>query len=70
MYVEVKGTTVQDLERALSYFNKQVKKNELFETMRKKEHYVKKSKRLEFKRQDASRKRRREQAKLNKKPTF
>ena len=67
MYVEVKGNTTADLERALSAFSKMVKRDELFETLRKKEHFVKKSKRVEYKRQDAIRRRRRDAAKSTKK---
>ena len=67
MYVEVKGNTTADLERALSAFSKMVKRDELCETLRKKEHFVKKSKRVEYKRQDAIRRRRRDAAKSTKK---
>ena len=67
MYVEVKGEKVSDLERALGIFSKQVKKAELMEDLRKKEHYLKKSKRLAKKRQDALRRRKRDESKAAKK---
>jgi len=67
MYVEVKGEKMADLERALALFAKQVKRSELMENLRKKECYLKKSKRLAKKRQDALRRRKREESKLHKK---
>ena len=67
MYVEVKGDKLVDLERALGQFSKQVKKAELMEDLRKKEFYLKKSKRLAKKRQDAHRRRKRDESKAAKK---
>lgn len=67
MYVEVKGDKMTDLERALDQFTKQVKKAELMEDLRKKEFHMKKSKRLAKKRQDAYRRKRREEGKAQKK---
>ena len=67
MYVEVKGEKMVDLERALGQFSKQVKKAELMEDLRKKEFYLKKSKRLAKKRQDAHRRRKRDESKAAKK---
>lgn len=67
MYVEVKGDKMSDLERALGQFVKQVKKAELMEDLRKKEFHLKKSKRLAKKRQDAYRRKRREESKAQKK---
>jgi hypothetical protein len=58
MYVEVKGDKQVDLDRALAQFVKQVKK---------KEFHLKKSKRLQKKRQDALRRRKREESKAQKK---
>lgn len=66
MYVEVRGEKQQDLERALQQFTKQVKKAELMTILRGKESYLKKSKRLQKKRQDALRRRKREESKANK----
>jgi ribosomal protein S21 len=65
MYVEVKGDKQSDLERALQQFVKQVKKAELMEDL--KEFYLKKSKRLQKKSQDALRRRKREESKAQKK---
>lgn len=67
MYVEVKGDKLSDLERALGQFNKQVKRAELMEDLRKKEFHLKKSKRLAKKRQDALRRRKRDESKAQKK---
>lgn len=67
MYVEVKGDKQVDLDRALAQFVKQIKKDELMETLKKKEFHLKKSKRLQKKRQDAHRRRRREESKAQKK---
>jgi ribosomal protein S21 len=67
MYVEVKGDKQIDLDRALSHLSKQVKKAELMEDLKKKECYLKKSKRLQKKRQDALRRRKRDESKSQKK---
>jgi len=67
MYVEVKGDKQVDLDRALAQFTKQIKKAELMEDLRKKEFHLKKSKRLQKKRQDALRRRKREESKSFKK---
>jgi ribosomal protein S21 len=67
MYVEVRGDKQIDLDRALSQFTKQVKKAELMEDLRKKEFHMKKSKRLTKKRQDALRRRKRDESKAQKK---
>lgn len=66
MYVEVKGDKSDDLDRALRQFSKQVKKNELMDEIKKKQFYLKKSKRLVKKRQDALRKRKRDLKKIEK----
>lgn len=66
MYVEVKGDKKEDLERALMQFTRQIKKAGLMDDLYKKEFYLKKSKRLEKKRQDAHRRRRREASKQRK----
>jgi ribosomal protein S21 len=67
MYVEVKGDKLSDLERALGQFVKQVKKAEIMEDLKKKEFHMKKSKRLAKKRQDAFRRKKREENKAQKK---
>lgn len=66
MYVEVKGESQKDLDRALQVFTKQVKRAELMTILRSKESYLKKSKRLQKKQQDALRRRKREASKANK----
>jgi ribosomal protein S21 len=67
MYVEVKGDKQVDLDRALQQFTKQVKRSELMEDLKKKEFHMKRSKRLAKKRQDAFRRRKREESKAQKK---
>lgn len=66
MFVEVRGEKQQDLDRAIQQFTKLVKRAELMTVLRSKESYLKKSKRLEKKRQDALRRRKREASKANK----
>jgi ribosomal protein S21 len=67
MYVEVRGEKLSDLEKALGIFSKQVKKAELMDDLKRREFYLKKSKRLVKKRQDAFRRRKREESKAHKK---
>lgn len=67
MYVEVRGNKQTDLDKALSQFNKMIKKSEIMEDLKKKECYIKRSKRLEKKKQDARRRRKREESKAQKK---
>lgn len=67
MYIEVKGDTQRDLERALQQFTKMVKRSEIMEDLNKHEFYLKRSKKLEKKRQDALRRRKREESKAQKK---
>ena len=67
MYVEVKGDKQSDVERALQQFSKLVKRSEIMETLRSKEFHLKKSKKLAKKRQDALRRRKREERKSLKK---
>jgi ribosomal protein S21 len=67
MYVEVRGEKQIDLERALAQFVKQIKKSELMDDLKKKEFHMKKSKRLAKKRQDALRRRKRDESKAQKK---
>lgn len=66
MYVELKHNSPNELENALRKFNKKIKDAELFETLKKKEHYIKKSVRLKLKRNEALKRRRREEAKARK----
>lgn len=67
MYVELRHDSQKELDYALKKFNKQLKDAELFETLKKKEHYNKKSVRLKLKRNEALKRRRREEAKAKKK---
>ena len=66
MEVKVNGETKQALESALTKFNKMVKESGMMDTLRKKEHFVKKSIRLRDKRSNAAAQRIREQNKLKK----
>jgi ribosomal protein S21 len=66
MEVKVNGETKQALEIALTKFNKMVKESGMMDTLRKKEHFVKKSIRLRDKRSNAAAQRIREQNKLKK----
>ena len=67
MYVEVKGDSIVDLERALRLFSKMVKKSEIINEVKRREFYVKRSKRKILKRQEALRRRIRDEKKQEKK---
>lgn len=67
MYVEVKGDKESDFTRALQQFSRQVKRSELMDTLRKREHYLKPSLKQKHKRADAQRRRKREERKAQKK---
>lgn len=67
MYVEVKGDKQVDLDRALQQFTKMVKRAELMEDLKKREFHLKRSKKLQKKRQDALRRRKRDESKAQKK---
>jgi ribosomal protein S21 len=69
MYVEVKGDSINDLERALRHFSKLVKKADIVNEVKKREFYVKRSKKKILKRQEALRRRIREEKKQDKKKT-
>ena len=66
MEVKVNGDSKQALQIALTKFNKMVKESGMMDTLRKKEHFVKKSIRLRDKRSNAAAQRIREQNKLKK----
>lgn len=66
MYVQVKGDSQKELDLALRKFTKMIKDSGLMDTLKKKEHYVKKSVRLRIKQNDAKRQRIRDQKKLEK----
>jgi ribosomal protein S21 len=67
MYVEVKGEKISDVDRALQQLSKMVKRSELMDELKKREFYLKRSKKLEKKRQDAHRRRKRDESKAKKK---
>ena len=67
MYVEVKGDSIVDLERALRLFSKMVKKSEIINEVKRREFYVKRSKKKILKRQEALRRRIRDEKKQEKK---
>jgi ribosomal protein S21 len=69
MYVEVKGDSINDLERALRHFTKLVKKSDILNEVKNREFYVKRSKKKILKRQEALRRRIREEKKQEKKKT-
>ena len=54
MYVEVKGDSKDDFERALKHFSKIVKKNDIVNEVKRREFYVTPSKKRILKRQDLS----------------
>lgn len=60
MYVKVNDGK-DDLNKALRIFNKMVKKSELIQELRNREHFLKPSKKRAFKRQEALRRRKREE---------
>jgi ribosomal protein S21 len=67
LYVEVRGDGGrEEVERALRVFSRMVKKAEIINEVKKREHYVKKSKKKILKRQEALRKRIREEKKVEK----
>jgi ribosomal protein S21 len=60
MYVKV-NEGKDELGKALKQFNKMVKKSELIQELRNREHFLKPSKKRIFKRQEALRRRKREE---------
>jgi ribosomal protein S21 len=69
MHVEVKGEGLGDLDRALRQFSKMVKKAEIVNEVKRREFYVKKSKKKILKRQEALRLKIREEKKQEKRKT-
>ena len=67
MYVEVRGDSLGDLDRALRQFSKMVKKAEIVNEVKRREFYVKRSKKKILKQQEALRRRIREEKKIEKK---
>lgn len=66
MKIELKHQSQKEITYALRKLSKMVKDDGLMETLKRKEHYVKKSIRLKLKRNDAKRQRIRDQVKLTK----
>ena len=66
MHVEVRGDGKDDLEKALRVFSRMVKKAEIVNEVKKREFYVKRSKKKILKQQEALRKRIREEKKVEK----
>lgn len=63
MYVKVNDGK-DDLQKALKVFNKMVKKSELIQELKNREHFLKPSKKRAFKRQEAFRRKKREERRL------
>lgn len=61
MYVEVKGNDAAAFHRALATFKSKVKKAGIFDELRKHEHYTKPSVKRRLKREEAHKRRRREE---------
>jgi ribosomal protein S21 len=66
MYVEVRGDSKDDLERAIKVFSKMVKKNDIINEVKKREFYVTPSKKRILKRQESKRRRIRDARKSQK----
>ena len=66
MYVELKHDSPKELQYALQKFTRQVRDSGIMEDLKKKEHYVKKSIRLKHKRNDAKRRRIRDEKRMQK----
>lgn len=63
MYVKV-NEGKDELGKALKVFTKMVKKSELLQELRNREHFLKPSKKKAFKRQEAFRRKKREERRL------
>lgn len=63
MYVKVNDGK-DDLQKALKVFSKMVKKSELIQELKNREHFLKPSKKRAFKRQEAFRRKKREERRL------
>ena len=61
MYIEVRGSNKEGLERALNEFKRLVKKDELMKSLKKHEFYVKPSLKRKLKRVEALKRKRREE---------
>jgi ribosomal protein S21 len=63
MYVKVNDGK-DELQKALKAFSKMVKKSELIQELKNREHFLKPSKKRAFKRQEAFRRKKREERRL------
>lgn len=63
MYVKV-NEGKDELQKALKLFSKMVKKSELLQELKNREHFLKPSKKRAFKRQEALRRRKREERRV------
>lgn len=63
MYIKV-NEGKDELNKALRHFSKMVKKSELIQELKNREHFLKPSKKRIFKRQEALRRRKREERRL------
>lgn len=70
MYIEVRGESLGDLDKALRQFTKMIKKAEIVNEVKKREFHVKRSKKKVLKQQEALRRKIREAKKLEKKKKF
>jgi len=61
MYIEVKGTTQEALDRAMAEFKSKIKRAEIFNDLKRHEYHVKPSVRRKLKQQEAFKRRRREE---------
>lgn len=64
MYVKVNDEGKDDLDKAIRQFSKMVKKSEIMQELKRREHFLKPSKKKLFKRQEALRRRKREEKRL------
>jgi ribosomal protein S21 len=66
MYVEVRGDSKDDLDRAIKVFSKMVKKNDIINEVKRREFYVTPSKKRILKRQESKRRKIRDERKSQK----
>jgi ribosomal protein S21 len=70
MEVIVTGEGKDDLQKALKQFSKLVKNSELIQELRRREHFVKPSKKRIIKQQEARKRRKREQRKADRQKRY
>jgi ribosomal protein S21 len=66
MYVEIKGDSKDEFERALRAFSKMVKKNEIMNEIKRREYYVAPSRKRILKQQESKRRKIRDMRKNEK----